>query len=98
MGKSALGLCIAANLGVRHQIPVALFTLEMSKSEVTQRMMCSEAKVESQRLRTGRLAPDDWPRLTAACDRLMKAPIYVDDTRLDDDHGAALEGAAPQVA
>jgi replicative DNA helicase len=80
MGKSALGLCIAANLGVRHQVPVALFTLEMSKSEVTQRMMCSEAKVESQRLRTGRLAPDDWPRLTAACDRLMKAPIYVDDT------------------
>ena len=43
-------------------------------------MMCSEAKVESQRLRTGRLAPDDWPRLTAACDRLMKAPIWVDDT------------------
>jgi replicative DNA helicase len=80
MGKSALGLCIAANLAVRHEVPVALFTLEMSKSEVTQRMMCSEAKVESQRLRTGRLAPDDWPRLTAACDRLMKAPIYVDDT------------------
>jgi len=79
MGKSGLGLCMAANLGVRNQTPVALFTLEMSKSEVTQRMMCSEAKVESQRLRTGRLAPDDWPRLTAACDRLMKAPIYVDD-------------------
>ena len=79
MGKSGLGLCMAANLGVRHQTPVALFTLEMSKAEVTQRMMCSEAKVESQRLRTGRLAPDDWPRLTAACDRLMKAPIYVDD-------------------
>jgi replicative DNA helicase len=80
MGKSGLGLCMAANLGVRHQTPVALFTLEMSKSEVTQRMMCSEAKVESQRLRTGRLAPDDWPRLTAACDRLMKAPIFVDDS------------------
>jgi replicative DNA helicase len=80
MGKSALGLCVAANLGVRYEIPVALFTLEMSKSEVTQRMMCSEAKVESQRLRTGRLSPDDWPRLTAACDKLMKAPIYVDDT------------------
>ena len=52
----------------------------MSKSEVTQRLMCSEAKVESQRLRSGRLAQDDWPRLTAACDKLMKAPIYVDDT------------------
>jgi replicative DNA helicase len=80
MGKSALGLCIAANLAVRHDVPVALFTLEMSKSEVTQRLMCSEAKVESQRLRTGKLGPDDWPRLTAACDKLAKAPVYVDDT------------------
>jgi replicative DNA helicase len=80
MGKSALALCTAANLGVRHQTPVALFTLEMSKTEVTQRLMCSEAKVESQRLRSGKLASDDWPRLTAACDKLMKAPIFVDDT------------------
>src|SRR4051812_32611696 len=80
MGKSALGLGIAANLGVRSQVPVALFTLEMSKSEVTQRLMCSEAKLESNRLRTGKLAADDWPRLTAACDKLAKAPIYVDDT------------------
>src|SRR6267378_2859429 len=80
MGKSALALCMAANLAVRHEIPVALFTLEMSKSEVTQRLMCSEGKVESQRLRTGKLAVDDWPRLTAACDKLSKAPIYVDDT------------------
>ncbi len=80
MGKSSLALGTATNLAVRNEVPVALFTLEMSKSEVTQHMMCSEAKVESQRLRSGRLAPDDWPRLTAACDRLMKAPIYVDDT------------------
>jgi replicative DNA helicase len=61
-------------------MPTAIFTLEMSKSEVTQRLMCSEAKVESQRLRTGKLAVDDWPRLTAACDKLAKAPVYVDDT------------------
>jgi replicative DNA helicase len=80
MGKSALGLCMAANLAVRAEVPVALFTLEMSKAEVTQRLMCSEAKVESQRLRTGKLAADDWPRLTAACDKLAKAPVYVDDT------------------
>jgi len=80
MGKSAFGLSVAANLGVRHQIPIAVFTLEMSRAEVTQRLMCSEAKVESQRLRTGRLAPEDWPRLTAACDKLAKAPIFVDDT------------------
>jgi replicative DNA helicase len=80
MGKSALGLGVGANLAVRFETPVALFTLEMSKAEVTQRLMCSEAKVESQRLRTGKLAADDWPRLTAACDKLAKAPIYVDDT------------------
>ena len=80
MGKSALALCIAANLGVRKQVPVALFTLEMSKIEVTQRLMCSEAKVESQRVSNGRLAQDDWSRLTASCDKLMKAPIYVDDS------------------
>jgi replicative DNA helicase len=80
MGKSALGLGFAANVAVRAQQPVALFTLEMSKAEVTQRLMCAEAKVELHRLRTGRLAADDWPRLTAACDRLAKAPLYVDDT------------------
>ncbi len=80
MGKSALALCVAANLGVRHETPVALFTLEMSKSEVTQRLMCSEAKVDSQKLREGKLRQDDWPMLTAACDKLMKAPIYVDDS------------------
>jgi replicative DNA helicase len=80
MGKSALALCMASNVAVRHEQPVALFTLEMSKSEVTQRLMCAEGKVESQRLRTGKLAVDDWPRLTAACDKLAKAPIYVDDT------------------
>ncbi|HEY5159891.1 MAG TPA: replicative DNA helicase [Gaiellaceae bacterium] len=80
MGKSALALCMAANMGVRLNIPVALFTLEMSKSEVTQRLMCSEAKVESQKLRSGKLSPEDWPRLTAACDKLARAPIYVDDT------------------
>src|SRR3982750_275837 len=80
MGKSALALCMAANIAVRHNLPVGIFSLEMSKAEVTQRLMCSEAKVESQRLRSGKLAPDDWPRLTAACDKLAKADIYVDDT------------------
>src|ERR671928_360968 len=86
MGKSGLGLCIAGNLAVRAEVPTAVFTLEMSKTEVTQRLMCSEAKVESQRLRTGKLGADDWPRLTAACDRLAKAPIYVDDQGVAEVH------------
>ena len=59
--------------------------------------MCSEAKVESQRLRTGKLAQDDWPRLTAACDKLTKAPIYVDDTGSINDDGDPLEVAAAQA-
>jgi replicative DNA helicase len=67
----------------------------MSKSEVTSALMCSEAKVESQRLRTtGKLAVDDWPRLTAACDKLAKAPIYVDDTGSINLMEIRLEGAA----
>jgi replicative DNA helicase len=80
MGKSGLALNVCTNLSVRNQIPIGIFTLEMSKAEVTQRLMCSEAKVESQRLRTGKLAPEDWSRLTAACDKLAKAPLYVEDT------------------
>jgi replicative DNA helicase len=80
MGKSAFGLGVAGHLAVREGVPVAIFTLEMSKAEVTQRLMCSEAKVELHSLRTGRLRPEDWPRLTTACDRLAKAPIFVDDT------------------
>src|SRR5215467_2997418 len=82
MGKSAFAMGIAANLALHHGIPVAVFTLEMSKLEVAQRLMCSEGRVELQRLRTGRLSNDDWPRLVKACDALTKAPIYVDDTRL----------------
>jgi replicative DNA helicase len=82
MGKSAFAMGMAANLALHHGIPVAIFTLEMSKLEVAQRLMCAEGRVELQRLRTGRLSNDDWPRLVKACDALTKAPIYVDDTRL----------------
>jgi replicative DNA helicase len=82
MGKSAFALGMAANLGLHQGVPVAVFTLEMSKLEVAQRLMCAEARVELQRLRTGRLTNDDWPRLVKSCDALTKAPIYVDDTRL----------------
>jgi replicative DNA helicase len=82
MGKSAFALGMASNLALHHGIPVAVFTLEMSKLEVAQRLMCSEGRVELQRLRSGRLTSEDWTRLVKACDSLTKAPIYVDDTRL----------------
>ena len=82
MGKSAFALGCASNLALQNDIPVAIFTLEMSKTEVAHRLLCAEGKVELQKLRTGRLTPEDWPRLVKACDALTKAPIYVDDTRL----------------
>ena len=97
MGKSALGLCIAANLGVRSQIPVALFTLEMSKAEVTQRLMCSEAKVESERFGSGKLTQE----LAASHRRVRQADEGADLRRrhgLDHDDGAPFEGAAAEGA
>jgi replicative DNA helicase len=80
MGKTSLALNIAAHLGVHANVPVAVFSLEMSQSEVTQRLMCSEAKVDSKRLQTGRLDDADWVKLTNACDKLSRAPIFIDDT------------------
>lgn len=78
-GKTALALGISANLAIRSKIPVALFTLEMSKDEIMQRVMCSESSVESQRVRNGKLAAEDWARLTKACERINPAPLYVAD-------------------
>jgi replicative DNA helicase len=80
MGKSALGLCLAANAAVEAGIPTAFFSLEMSQQEIAQRMMCLESKIDSHKIRTGQLSKDDWPRLSAACAKLEKAPLYVDDT------------------
>ncbi|HLK43432.1 MAG TPA: replicative DNA helicase [Thermoleophilia bacterium] len=80
MGKTSLALNMAAHMGIHQQIPVAIFSLEMSKEEVTQRLMCSDGKVDSSRFRTGKLDQNDWNKLTSACDRLSRAPIYIDDT------------------
>ena len=80
MGKTSLALNIASHLAVNEGVPVAIFSIEMSSEEVTQRLMCAEGKVDSSRLRTGRLATEDWTRLTSACDRLQRAPLYIDDT------------------
>jgi replicative DNA helicase len=80
MGKTSLALGMARHLGVDVGRPVAIFSLEMSRSEIAQRLMCAEALVDSMRLRTGRMQGDDWTRLTEACDRLARAPIYIDDS------------------
>ncbi len=80
MGKTALVLNMAQNASVRAQIPVAVFSLEMSKEQLVQRMLCSEAMVDQQRVRTGELLDTDWPKLTRAVGPLSDAPIFIDDT------------------
>jgi replicative DNA helicase len=80
MGKTAFALNIAQNAALRYNKTVAIFSLEMSKDELVQRLMCSEAEVESQRLRSGNMQASDWDKLVNAMDVLSDAPIYIDDT------------------
>jgi replicative DNA helicase len=80
MGKTSFCLNIAQQAAIREAITVAIFSLEMSKEQLVQRMLCSEASVDSHRLRTGYLSDTDWPKLTTAAGRLSEAPIYIDDT------------------
>jgi len=80
MGKTALALNIARNVAVDQHKGVAIFSLEMSKMEVVNRMMCSEARVDHWRVRRGMLQPNEWSRLAAACTPLHTAPIFVDDS------------------
>jgi len=80
MGKSALVCSMAEHVGVIEKVPVAIFSLEMSKEQLVQRMLCSHAKVDAHKVRTGFLAQSDWPKLTQAAGKLSEAPMYIDDT------------------
>jgi len=79
MGKTALALGMAAHATMEGQVPVLFFSLEMSHSELTQRLLCSEARVDSARIRNGRLLESDWPKISHAIGRLGEAPLYIDD-------------------
>ena len=80
MGKSALVACIAEHVGLVLKVPTAIFSLEMSKEQLIQRMLCSCARVNAHSVRTGFLAQSDWPNLTKAAAKLSNTPIYIDDT------------------
>ncbi len=80
MGKTALALNMMAYAAVQMNIPSAIFSLEMSKESLVQRLLCSEAKVGGSKLRGGFLAESDWPKLTRAAGSLSESPIYIDDT------------------
>jgi replicative DNA helicase len=80
MGKTAFALNIAQYAALEGQTTAAIFSLEMSKEQLAFRLLASDAKVDSQRLRKGFLGETDWPKLTTAAGRLSEAPIFIDDT------------------
>ncbi len=80
MGKTSFVLNIASNVAIYAKIPVVIFSLEMSKDQLVNRMLCSEAMVDSQRMRTGKLEDDDWKKIARTLGPLSEAPIYIDDT------------------
>ena len=80
MGKSAFALNIATNAALQAKVPVVIFNLEMSKSQLVNRILCSEAMVDSNKIRTGKIEEDDWVKLATALGHLSEAPIYIDDT------------------
>ena len=80
MGKTALALSIAQYAAIEKRETVAIFSLEMSKEQLVLRMLCSEARVDAHKLRSGFLGRTDWPKLTSAAGRLAEAPIYIDDS------------------
>ncbi|MGH9282228.1 MAG: replicative DNA helicase, partial [Acidimicrobiales bacterium] len=79
MGKTSFALGMVAHAAMSAGTPVLLFSLEMSSQEITQRLLCAEARVDATRMRNGRLLETDWPKISHAIGRLGEAPIYVDD-------------------
>lgn len=80
MGKTSFALNVARNVAIQQKRVVAIFNLEMSREQMVNRLLSSEARVSSQKLRTGNLTPEEWTRISAASSVLCQAPIYLDDT------------------
>ena len=79
MGKTSLALNMAKNVAQLHNLPVCIFDLEMSKEQLTYRLISSEVGIETSRLRTGRLQEDEWPDLGEGLERLGQLPIFITD-------------------
>ena len=80
MGKTALAMNIAEHVAINEKLPVAVFSLEMSSQQLVQRLLCSRARVNLQKVRDGFLAERDFPSLTAAASKLAEAQIFIDDS------------------
>jgi replicative DNA helicase len=81
VGKSSFALDIARHIAFDRRQPALVFSLEMSRRQITQRLIAAEARVDLARVRNGRLSETDWPKLSAAVTRMREAPLYLDDKR-----------------
>lgn len=80
MGKTTLALNMAHHIAVKEKKPVAFFSLEMSRDQLAQRMLCAEAKIDAHKLRRGFLSQEEWQKLTRAVGPLSESPLYIDDS------------------
>ena len=80
MGKSSFTLCVAEHVALAEKAGVAIFSLEMSKENLVQRLLCSHARINAHNVRSGMLSTSDWPNLTKAAGKLSEAPIFIDDS------------------
>ncbi|HZD03341.1 MAG TPA: replicative DNA helicase [Longimicrobiales bacterium] len=80
MGKTSWVMNVAQNAAIEHDVPVAIFSLEMSKEQLVQRLLCSEGRVDAQKLRRGKLTAEEYQRLAAAAGHLNTAPLWIDDS------------------
>lgn len=85
MGKTSLGMNIAEHVAINEKLPVAIFSLEMSEQQLIDRLLCSRARINLQKVRDGFLADRDFPALTSAAARLADAPIFIDDQKITSD-------------
>jgi replicative DNA helicase len=80
MGKTSFALNIGEHVAMEQQLPVAVFSMEMGATQLALRMLCSSGRLDQQRVRTGRLVDDDWPRLTSAISKMQDAPLHIDES------------------
>jgi replicative DNA helicase len=80
MGKTSFALNIGEYVAMEQQLPVAVFSMEMGATQLAMRMLCSAGRLDQQRVRTGRLVDDDWPRLTSAISKMQDAPLHIDES------------------
>ena len=80
MGKTSFAMNIGEHVAIEQQLPVAVFSMEMGATQLAMRMLCSSGRLDQQRIRTGRLLDDDWPRLTSAIGKMQEAPLHVDES------------------